>query len=235
MKRLLVVAALAAAMCGAQSFREIVAATDGPLWLSYSVPIAPGQHQMCNWKEQRKVMLEGSRELTVLFRVEHRAVGKIRVATEDCEIDSGGVPLKRIEVTPAESVAILSEFLQMDTALMAISLHADPSATPVLVKAARENAKSRTRGQALFWLAQSGQRTIARDEIAHAVDADPDTEVRKKAVFALTQLPGGEGVPKLIEVAQSNRNAAVRKQAMFWLGQSKDARAIDFFEKILSK
>jgi len=42
-------------------------------------------------------------------------------------------------------------------------------------------------------------------------------------------------VPKLIEVATSNRNAEVRKQAMFWLGQSNDPRALDFFEKLLTQ
>ena len=41
--------------------------------------------------------------------------------------------------------------------------------------------------------------------------------------------------PKLIEVAQNNRNPAVRKQAMFWLGQSNDPRALAFFEKVLSQ
>jgi hypothetical protein len=48
-------------------------------------------------------------------------------------------------------------------------------------------------------------------------------------------MPKDEGVPKLIQVAQSNRNPEVRKQAMFWLGQSNDARALDFFEKVLAK
>jgi HEAT repeat protein len=59
--------------------------------------------------------------------------------------------------------------------------------------------------------------------------------VKKKAVFALSQLPKDEGVPKLIEVAQNNHNPAVRKQAMFWLGQSNDPRALAFFEKVLSQ
>ena len=51
-------------------------------------------------------------------------------------------------------------------------------------------------------------------------------EVKKRAVFALTQMPNGEGVPMLIQVARTNHNPAVRKQAVFWLGQSKDPRAL---------
>jgi HEAT repeat protein len=86
----------------------------------------------------------------------------------------------------------------------------------------------------LFWLAQkAGKEAMA--VISGAIDNDPDTEVKKKAVFALSQLPKDEGVPRLMEVARNNRNPAVRKQAMFWLGESKDPRAVKFFEEILSR
>ncbi len=73
------------------------------------------------------------------------------------------------------------------------------------------------------------------ETVTNAIDQDPDTEVRKRAVFALSQMPKDEGVPKLIEVARTHRNAEVRKQAMFWLGQSGDPRALKFFEDILRK
>jgi HEAT repeat protein len=63
----------------------------------------------------------------------------------------------------------------------------------------------------------------------------PDTDVKKRAVFALSQLPKEEGIPLLIKVARTNQNPAVRKQAMFWLGQSKDPRALEFFAEVLSK
>ena len=87
------------------------------------------------------------------------------------------------------------------------------------------------RGTALFWVAQrAGDKAVGTLTLALE---DPETEVRKKAVFALSQLPKDEGVPKLIDVARNHRDAAVRKQAMFWLGQSRDPRALAFFETIL--
>ncbi|HUU45237.1 MAG TPA: HEAT repeat domain-containing protein, partial [Acidobacteriota bacterium] len=64
---------------------------------------------------------------------------------------------------------------------------------------------------------------------------DPDTDVKEHAVFALSQLPRDEGVPLLINVARTNRNPEVREQAIFWLGQSGDERALDFFEEILGR
>jgi HEAT repeat protein len=88
------------------------------------------------------------------------------------------------------------------------------------------------RGEAIFWLGQKAG-TKAAAEITDRIDQDPDTEVKKKAVFALSQLPKDEGVPRLIQVARTNPNPAVRKQAMFWLGQSRDPRAVDFFAEIL--
>jgi hypothetical protein len=40
-------------------------------------------------------------------------------------------------------------------------------------------------------------------------------------------------VPLLIRTARSHSNRAVRKQAFFWLGESRDPRALAFFEDIL--
>lgn len=88
------------------------------------------------------------------------------------------------------------------------------------------------RQEAIFWLAQkAGER--ARSAIRDAVDDDPLLEVKKHAVFALSQLPADEGVPLLIDLARTHRNPAVRESAMFWLGQSGDRRALALFEEIL--
>jgi HEAT repeat protein len=77
----------------------------------------------------------------------------------------------------------------------------------------------------------AGQRAVGT--ITEAIEKDPETEVKKRAVFALSQLPKSEGVPLLIDVAKKNSNPVVRKQAIFWLGQSRDPRAIEFFAQIL--
>jgi HEAT repeats len=116
----------------------------------------------------------------------------------------------------------------------ALSLNKDPGAIDEMIRMAKDDESTHVRGQALFWLAQKAGKK-AESAITSAIDNDPDTEVKKKAVFALSQMPKDEGVPKLIQVAETNRNREVRKQAMFWLGQSNDPRALEFFEKILTK
>jgi HEAT repeat protein len=182
--------------------------------------------------------------MVVLFRIAERRVERLRVFSEDCRLDAGGRPVKWIDnVRPADSVALLESLAGTsggvkdrvtNSALMAISLHADPSALDTLFRIARTGSEPRARGEALFWLAQRAGDKVAA-AIRERVDQDPDTDVKKKAVFALSQLPKDQGVPLLIQVARSNANPDVRRQAMFWLGQSKDPRAVEFFAEILSK
>ena len=62
---------------------------------------------------------------------------------------------------------------------------------------------------------------------------DDDDDLRISAVFALSQQPKDVAVPQLISLARHNTHPAVRAQAVFWLGQSHDPRALDLFEEIL--
>jgi hypothetical protein len=119
-------------------------------------------------------------------------------------------------------------------AVFALTQSKEPQAINVVVGVAHNDKSPRVRGQALFWLAQRAGQKIAESAINDAIANDPETEVKKKAVFALIQMPAGGGVPLLIQVARTNRNPEVRKQAIFWLGQSKDERALAFIEEVLT-
>jgi len=39
----------------------------------------------------------------------------------------------------------------------------------------------------------------------------------------------------LTNLVKTNMNPAVRKQALFWLGESREPRALDFLEQIMTK
>jgi hypothetical protein len=108
-----------------------------------------------------------------------------------------------------------------------------PRGFETLVAVAHNDNSARVRGQALFWLAQKAGQKMAESSIRDAIANDPETEVKKRAVFALTQMPNGGGVPLLIQVARTNPSPEVRKQAVFWLGQSRDTRALAFIEDVL--
>jgi hypothetical protein len=42
-------------------------------------------------------------------------------------------------------------------------------------------------------------------------------------------------VAALIQIARTNRDPEIRKNALFWLGQSHDPRALALFEEILTR
>jgi len=118
-------------------------------------------------------------------------------------------------------------------AVFALSLLESPQATERLLHLAREGDTPDVRKTALFWLGHRAGEHIA-GAIEDAIANDPDVEVKEAAVFALSQLPPEEGVPMLIRVAKTHRYSEVRRQAMFWLGESGDPRALEFFEQVLN-
>ncbi|HWQ31976.1 MAG TPA: HEAT repeat domain-containing protein [Blastocatellia bacterium] len=104
-----------------------------------------------------------------------------------------------------------------------------------LISLATSERDSDVKKQAIFWLGQkAGERSLKfLGDTANSSDAD--TEVQKQAVFAISQRPKDEAVPLLISIARTHAKAAVRKQAIFWLGQSGDERAVAFFKELLSQ
>jgi HEAT repeats len=107
-------------------------------------------------------------------------------------------------------------------------------AWPELLRIAKDESLSRgVRKNAVFWVGQAATEE-AVGGLVDIVDEDAgDIEVKEHAVFALSQMDNDESVPILIRIARTHESAAVRKRAMFWLGQSEDPRALDLFEEIL--
>ena len=120
-----------------------------------------------------------------------------------------------------------------EKAIFSLSRSEVPEAADRIVEVARGDRSPEVRGHALFWLAQTHEERS--DVIFEAVSRDPDEEVREKAVFALSQLPDGEGTEMLVRLVRENRDPEVRKKALFWLGQSKDPRAMDFLSELLAE
>lgn len=227
----------------------IMSSASGATWVGYAVPVhrRDRDDNGC-WSsgdatgtQVAPLKLEDSDTLFVLYRIVDRSVERVRITSPDCPLDLGGLTLHWLTgVRPGDSIEWLTTFATGDNsrrlannAVMAIALHRDSQAADRLLTLARNGRSSEIRGTALFWVAQrAGDKAVGT--ITQALE-DPETEVRKKAVFALSQLPKDEGVPRLIDVARTHHDAAVRKQAMFWLGQSRDPRALAFFEQILTQ
>ncbi len=115
------------------------------------------------------------------------------------------------------------------------SASGDDPGVNFLLKVAEADSDRELRKQALFWLGQrAGKRSL--EVLGNVVEkSDDDTEVQKQAVFAISQRSKDEAIPLLIKIARTHPKPAVRKQAMFWLGQTGDERALEFFKEILAK
>lgn len=87
-----------------------------------------------------------------------------------------------------------------------------------------------TRKQALFWFGQGDAPTKDLIRLYDGLDA---RSLREHFTFVVSQRRDSEAVDKLIDIARNERDAEIRKQAMFWLGQTKDPRAIKFFHDVL--
>jgi hypothetical protein len=111
-----------------------------------------------------------------------------------------------------------------------------PDPYDMMLRIAKDDRRSRSvRSSAIFWLGQ-GAGDVATRELSNIVAADTvDREVRKQAVFALSQQRGDVGVDALIRVVRTNRDPALRKDALFWLGQSGSPKAIALIEELILK
>ena len=249
------------AAAGLAAATRAAGATAHVVWVGYAVPatwpdggdVGDGDWWACRVEPDTgprssrpspgggTLALEPSREAMVLVRLVDAAPERVRLVPRGCTLDLGDRTLVWLTgVSPADSVAYLSGLAAAesrrtaDGALAAMARHADPSALDWLISASRTANTPHLRGQALFWLAQrAGDR--AGGAIDEAVRRDPDTGVKRRAVFALSQLPADEGVPRLIALAREHSNPVVRKQAFFWLGQSRDPRALAFLAGIFGR
>ena len=162
----------------------------------------------------------------------HTYVGGRWRPPEGKTADLGQLPARQ---AAADLLALIEQRRADAEELVTAATLADSAVVwPVLLRIARRaELPLETRRQAVFWLGQAAGEAATRGLDSLASDGGEEVEVRKQAVFALSQRPADEGVPVLIRIARSNPHAELRKTALFWLGQTEDPRAIALFEEIL--
>jgi hypothetical protein len=242
----------------ARAIAAITKAQVEPAWIGYAVPAMnndsfgrnDGWSERCRLEQQRvdpatnapvqgPIRLEPAPNMMVLIRLQAGEIRRIRTLSGDCQVDAGGLQVYWLsDANAAQSVEFLETVVtkvdlrdQSDSAFTAMALHRDAAASAAILDLAK-NGAPRLRQRALIWIARRAESQAA-GIITQAIDNDPDIEVKKQAVSALSQLPRDEGIPLLIELARSHTNPVVRKQAMQRLGQSNDPRALSFFEEVL--
>ena len=201
----------------ARDVAALTAQATTPRWVAWQVPMTDGERNMCCYYSDDyntggirgcrmepqtgdgpykppqianptgPVRLEGGTQVTIFVRLIDKRIERLRVLSDDCPVDAGGLDLHWITgVTGADSVAwlkarALDETMEADVkskiahaAVRAIALHRDPSAVTTLIEFAR---------------------------------ATP----------------------------QTSSSTNLRREAMTGLGQSRDPRAIQFLQAIITK
>ena len=248
------------------TFRGILAQAEKPEWVGYNVDDISDDRNMCcgnwndgagcgtcrlendhNWTSGSKkgdnytggaVKLEGSRRLVVLFRLEAKQVDRIRVASEDCTLDAGGLPFVWLTgVKPSESVALLTTYVQGaeferhehhnigQGALTAIALHSDASADRAMESFVKPDQREELRRQAAFWLgAARGKEGL--NVLERMAKNDPSSDVRAHVTFALSVSHESGAIEEMIRMAHDDSSSHVRGQALFWLAQKAGKKAV---------
>lgn len=90
------------------------------------------------------------------------------------------------------------------------------------------------RKQALFWAGQNKSVDVAR--MAALYDKGGDQEFREQVIFVLSQRSrDSAAIDKLIDIAKTEKNRELREKAIFWLGQSRDPKALKALADIVLK
>lgn len=120
-----------------------------------------------------------------------------------------------------------------DNVFLAVSRSDSPRATGWLAAVASDGNESvHTREQAMFWLGQGRSPTEA---LVRLYDRLGEPNLRSHYTFVLSQRRDSAALDKLIDVAQHDPDKSVRHQALFWLGQSKDPRALAFIRDLVTR
>lgn len=89
------------------------------------------------------------------------------------------------------------------------------------------------RKKALFWAGQSG---VAIPELSKLYDRMGDSEMKEQVIFVLSQRQSDRtAMDKLFDIAKNEKDAELRKKAIFWLGQSHDPRVQQFLIDLINK
>ena len=89
------------------------------------------------------------------------------------------------------------------------------------------------RKKALFWAGQSG---VAISEMSKLYDRMNDTEMKEQIIFVLSQRQHDPAaMDKMFDIAKNEKDAELRKKAIFWLGQSRDPRVQQFLMDLINK
>jgi len=103
-----------------------------------------------------------------------------------------------------------------------------------LIDLARDKSLSiDARKNALFWAGQNG--ADLRQLVSLYDEMKGQTEIQNQLIFVFSQRRDGQAIEKLMDIATNDPDRDLRKQAIFWLGQSHDPRVQKFLLDLINR
>jgi hypothetical protein len=117
----------------------------------------------------------------------------------------------------------------------ALTQNGTQAAIDLLSGISRTDRDPEQRGNALFWLAEEFP-DAAEELLLDAIANEQDKEVLEQAVFAISQLPADASTRMLLKLARDDQQPReVRRQALFWLANSDDDKAVAALAELLTQ
>jgi HEAT repeat protein len=118
--------------------------------------------------------------------------------------------------------------------LLAVSQHPDKGSKRWLLDRALDRTEDiESRKHALFWASEQGMVPAA--DLKKIYDELEDHEMRQEVIYVASQQKGDAAVDLLLEIARTETDPELKRQAVFWLEQSGDPRLGDVLEEILDR
>lgn len=260
MRALIVIAALSsAATLPAQSLAKRIAQSDGAVQVIYaSRPSAcgDGANYITNVLGTQRYFTNGSvTNSSIVTRRGSwneppcvRGPARVVATVIDGEVTRlrayvGPVPasgMRTIETNVSDARAWLEDLITSKServareAILPLILADSTNPWPLLLRVARDDQRPlATRRAMLVWLVYAVDDHLG---IADATADTDDDEMAKQAVFVLSQRTKRDGTADLMDLARSGKRPAARHDAIFWLSQTGDVRAVaDLYAELLKQ
>lgn len=219
------------------AFQGIVQSQNPPAWIGYSVPIVPGQRNLCCFDSYdvsdgrspgcgrcaleegnsvdarnsgpQRVELESSPSLLVFLRVAEHRVTRILTFSDNCEIDAGGLTVIWLTgVSPSQSVALLDPYVRRGFEVAGVGEDDRGLASSALAAIALTADPS------------------ADSTLAKYLETSQPENLRKKVPFWLGSARGRKGFEELRQITENDPSEEVRKSAAFGLSVSREPEAL---------
>ena len=105
----------------------------------------------------------------------------------------------------------------------------------ILIKVAREDPSADVREDAVFWLSNVRDPRVV-DLLAEMAANSNDPAIQEKAIFSLSNTRSERASQILRDIAQRDGGRkGAREQAIFWLGNRRDAASVEFLRGLYSR